>query len=594
MIYRLLIGITMAAALIVGQQTAKELLLGKARSLEGRGRMDLAAESWQQVLLADPNNLEALAGLVRFERQAGRNQEAERYQERLRRLDPRNASLARTDSVGLLAPHREKLQEASRLASGQQFDEAMQIFKQVFGSNPPPGGWAVAYYETLAATSGGWEPATAALRRLVDQYPGVADYRFSLGRLLTYRPETRMAGLRLLEQVQGDSALKAKAKQSWRQALAWEGSNPAILGSLRTYLNRYPDPELRIVLDRMEKVETSRGPVVSREEGLGYSALQAGRLEEAEAHFLAAQRETPNSSGAVAGIGFLRMKQEDFAAAKVSFEKALELKPNDKVFTDALSTASFYLTMKNAAASHAAGNAPEAVELYRSAMETRPQDIDALKGYAGSLMKAEDYATSAESYLRLTRIQAEDSEAWKNLFVARYKSKGGAAALQEWSTSPEKVQQTLSRNVQHLAILATAYSDIGQMEESQRLLQHAVDLTGMERRATAIPLRLQLAGMFLQQGKPVQAALVFQKVTDDNPNNIDAWEGLLGALVRAKDQIRAVAALQRMPKSVYSLAITRPGFLRAAAHIQERAGYMDLAERLLEAARSASGTADSN
>ena len=40
-------------------------LLDKARALEVRGRVDLAAQIWQQVLLGDPNNTEALGGLAR-------------------------------------------------------------------------------------------------------------------------------------------------------------------------------------------------------------------------------------------------------------------------------------------------------------------------------------------------------------------------------------------------------------------------------------------------------------------------------------------------------------------------------------------------
>ena len=43
---------------------ATEQLLSKARSLEGRGRLDLAARVWEQTLLADPNNAEALVGLA--------------------------------------------------------------------------------------------------------------------------------------------------------------------------------------------------------------------------------------------------------------------------------------------------------------------------------------------------------------------------------------------------------------------------------------------------------------------------------------------------------------------------------------------------
>ena len=46
-------------------QSATRSLLDKAHALELRGRMDLAVQTWQEVLLADPRNTEALGGLAR-------------------------------------------------------------------------------------------------------------------------------------------------------------------------------------------------------------------------------------------------------------------------------------------------------------------------------------------------------------------------------------------------------------------------------------------------------------------------------------------------------------------------------------------------
>ncbi len=45
--------------------SATTQLLGKAHALEVRGRIDMAKQTWQQVLLVDPNNAEALAGMAR-------------------------------------------------------------------------------------------------------------------------------------------------------------------------------------------------------------------------------------------------------------------------------------------------------------------------------------------------------------------------------------------------------------------------------------------------------------------------------------------------------------------------------------------------
>jgi len=69
LIFVLTLGATAPAT--AQNQTGVEVLLGKARSLEARDRMDLAAQNWKQVLLVNPNQPEALAGLARYAKQNG-------------------------------------------------------------------------------------------------------------------------------------------------------------------------------------------------------------------------------------------------------------------------------------------------------------------------------------------------------------------------------------------------------------------------------------------------------------------------------------------------------------------------------------------
>ena len=40
-------------------------LIDKARALESRGRPDMAVQLWQQILLSQPNNPDALAGVAK-------------------------------------------------------------------------------------------------------------------------------------------------------------------------------------------------------------------------------------------------------------------------------------------------------------------------------------------------------------------------------------------------------------------------------------------------------------------------------------------------------------------------------------------------
>src|SRR5215467_13964460 len=81
------------ALLLVAQTPGVEILLSKARSLEARGRMDLAAQNWQQVLLVNPNQTEAIAGLARYAKQSGDVQSERTYLDRLRKINPRDPAI---------------------------------------------------------------------------------------------------------------------------------------------------------------------------------------------------------------------------------------------------------------------------------------------------------------------------------------------------------------------------------------------------------------------------------------------------------------------------------------------------------------------
>ena len=82
-----------------GQSTVEQEVVQKARSLESRGLTDLAAQTWQQVLLSQPDNTDALAGLARMAKKQGKNAEAARYLDRLRQINPKDPQIAVIEST---------------------------------------------------------------------------------------------------------------------------------------------------------------------------------------------------------------------------------------------------------------------------------------------------------------------------------------------------------------------------------------------------------------------------------------------------------------------------------------------------------------
>jgi tetratricopeptide (TPR) repeat protein len=72
-------------------EPATQTLLDRAHTLELRGRIDIAAQDWQQVLLIDPNNIDALAGLARSAKLSGNPALANVYLDRIKAINPHAA-----------------------------------------------------------------------------------------------------------------------------------------------------------------------------------------------------------------------------------------------------------------------------------------------------------------------------------------------------------------------------------------------------------------------------------------------------------------------------------------------------------------------
>src|SRR5215469_8693078 len=225
-----------------------DILLAKARSLELRGRIDLAVQNWHKVLLSDPNQTEALAGLARSAKQNGKTDEVRSYLDRLRIINPHDPQIAAVEQLRVFSPEeRNRLDEAGRLAMQHKPDEAMKIYREVLGGQQPPlGKWAQPFYETEAASTGGREKAISQLRELGTTNPNQEAYRLWLALVLTYDSNTRMEGLHLYESIK-DPGIVELARVQWRQALLWEKENPDALAPIETYLQRYADPDLRAI-----------------------------------------------------------------------------------------------------------------------------------------------------------------------------------------------------------------------------------------------------------------------------------------------------------------------------------------------------------
>ncbi|MDQ2843836.1 MAG: cellulose synthase subunit BcsC-related outer membrane protein [Acidobacteriota bacterium] len=557
-----------------------DLLIQKARSLEARDRQDLAVQVWQQVLVTNPSQPDALAALARWAKRNGRNDDANAYLAKLRRLSPDSSALTEFDSLDSARQGSSRLEEATRLAANQHYEEAMRIYREVFGSNPPVGGWSVAYYQTLANTSGGFEPAVAALKKLAESYPDVPDYKVAAGTLMTYRPTTREAGIKLLSSIEGSTSAASKARLAWRQALLWEKSNPGYSGALHSYLTRYNDPELQALAAAMPapaKVEPlSAG---SKEEQLGYAALKKNDASEAERLFDSSLAKDESNWRAHAGLGFARMKAGEFDGAVQQLEAAHKAAPGDATVRSSLETAKFWRIMQSAAKSADQEDWAAAVTSYRAALALRPKSDEAIRGLGGSLLASGEPDKAIPYLSQAVHARSSDESSWCALAQAKLQTEGGRAALAVMQSTPPSAAASLKANVEWKALESLAYADAG--DDSQALKIYR-DLTGSEPGELKADEQVQLASLALHFHQPAQAIPYAQKAVEAAPNHTGGWEVLISALVAVGRYGEADRTFVRMPAKAQESAIAHPSFQETLASLKENSGDPEGARKLLE------------
>ena len=605
-----------AQAPSANSNAATQALLEKARSLESRGRMDMAAQTWQQVLLADPNNTDALGGLARSAKMANNQALANTYLQRLKSINPNDPGIARAESVMAQGAQLSQLQQAGKLAAAGNYAEAMKIYRQVFGSNPPQGEWALAYYETEAATEDGRPHAIAGLRSMVDKYPQDSRYQIALGRILTYNPQTRPEGRRLLERHPNDP----QASEALKQSLVWDAQNPATSGDIRNYLQKHRDPQLQEALRNADAtqranarsaaasrrsntratagdsggygsapVEDSAATVATRqhnaEENAAYVALNAKRFTEAEERFKSLLAKDPNDARALAGMGYVRMNQQNFGGAISFLEQAKQDGATDKGLDNNLATSRYYYLIQEGGTALNENDLTTAEQEYRQALSMRSNGTEALLGLAGTLAKAQQAEAAAPYYAEYVKLKPASIDGWRGLFMAEYQAGNSQRALETERRLPANIRAQLMRDPDFLRTLASAYSAVGRDADAQRVLRSALDLpfpTGAQ--GVKADTQLQYASLLLQANHTDQAAGLYRQVLSTDPTNTLAWEGLVNAQHTTHNDAAAIQTLESMPPEVYEQALREPGFLGTAAAIYQAQNKYDIAQSLLERA----------
>jgi tetratricopeptide (TPR) repeat protein len=578
-------------------QSAVQSSLEKAHQLEVLGRMDLAEQAWQQVLLADPNNTQALGGVARAEKSSGHPEKAQAYLDRLRRISPNDPEIARIETMGTVKDNNNQLKEAGRLAQEGKNAQAMEIYRKLYGNNPPAGDLALSYYETEAGTEEGRPAAVAGLRGLAEKYPNDPRYQITLGRILTYNPKTRAEGRKILEQHTDDP----RALEALRNALLYDAANPAMAPAIRAYLAQHPDAQLEQILraeprnagrvgggrarpmTAEERAAAAAAATRSAADRAAYAQLNAKHIAQAEEQFKAILAEHPDDANALAGMGYVRMQQANFAGALNFLVQAREDGSKDPGLAAAIATSQFWNTMAIGAAAAAENDLPTSEHAYRAAVAMRPASPEALEALGGILLRAQQPDAAAPFFIRFIKVSPNAPHAWRGLFLAQSQGGDTRNALLTERQMPASVRAELAKDPLYLRQLASTYTSAGRDADAQRVLKAALDLPfPADASRLETETQLQYASLLAQANRLDQAASLYRMVLAKDQNNVTAWQGLVRAEHTAGLEREALATLESAPPRVFQLAMQDAGFESTVAAIYQSQNRLDVAQDILE------------
>lgn len=524
----------------IGNQTSEiQTLFQQAEFWQGKQRQDLAKDALNRVLVASPNNTEALYRLALIALQEGNNTEAQRLANQIRQIAPGDARLQELKVAQAANVDSSALKEARLLAANGQYPDAIAKYQTLFSGNTPPISLAIEYYQTLSATKDGWERAKNGLEQLARSQPNNNRAVIAYAEVLTYREQTRRAGIKLLENY---AAQDADADKALRNALLWLAATSDDESLYNTYMKNHANDT---AVAEYYKKKTTLTPMqqAERYRAVGYREFRAGQYANATASFKAALAIDKTDAESVAGLGLIELKRNQFSAAAEHLSQAMKLAPSKQgQWRQAYQSALFYSELAKARSLEKAGQYDEALAVLQPLAEQDNKRAHDAKLLQGEILQRQKRLDDAEVVYRKL-LQQDDKD-----LPARIGLVDVLRQQQRWDEA-----STLSSQLPK-----SAQSQLGDLAASQAMVLR--DRAASEsnilseatlRQASALApenpwVRLDLARLLNKTGRGLAAKLLISRGVDQYATHDDSYV----AALFAKDQQRwddAIKFLQAIP-----------------------------------------------
>lgn len=510
-------------------------LLERAEFWQARGRDDRARGEIDKALRLRPDQPEALLALGRLQLRADQEREAAATLQRLRNAHPQHPGVAHLGALlRVRGPDRDRLRQARQLARAGRNDEALVAFRAIFPEGAPDDELALEIAQVQGWTREGWEPARATLAELARRHPDDARYQVALASHVSTRKPVSAETLKALRELSANPAVLVarQAKEAWRRAVIAMDAVPESLPMLREYIEANPGETA--VKERLEvvtqaiaqgKAGGSAAPPdpATRARIAGWAAIEANRLDEAEARLQEALALKPRDGEAVGGLGLVRMRQGRHAEAVALFDRAGTLEPAARAKWERLgNTARYWLLLGEARQAREAGKLADAEAKAKEARALDPKQPDAA--------------------MELARV-----------YVAAGRDREAEGLLGE--LGPEQ-RSTIAAAIDEMRA--------GRLRDSATELQgqgRAPEAIAALERAAALDrdspwVRHDLARLYAERGEPQRGRDLFDDLLRRRPRDPDARHAQALFLSGIGREDEAMAALEAVPPAQRSASMT--------------------------------------
>jgi tetratricopeptide (TPR) repeat protein len=191
---------------------------------------------------------------------------------------------------------------------------------------------------------------------------------------------------------------------------------------------------------------------------------------------------------------------------------------------------------------------------------------------------------AAAFFKRVADRNPDNLNAWQGLLAAYLRINDYARAIAAIKAMPQGIYSQAVRSGPFLNSIAAIYIAQGEYDSAEAFLRKALELPGLAH-GPQVNTQLQLANVYMHQGRLDKASELFQNIVDQNENDADAWRGYLNGLHEQKEDDRALAEAERMPDKVRKILEKDANYLALMASVHVAIGDSEGGIRLLQEAR---------